>query len=568
MTSASSANSPSTRSIVQYGHWKRDPPIPSFPIHTVPDIKPNSIIVGVCGISDVDDANLSMDGWFVSDFYAFNYLLKGHGKQFWITALNPDEILNRWGNYLHGNSYKERKVVLSKQLINAGQLSKPIITKPTDLKSTFLQISKDCANEARQRKVPLVVFIFSHGEVDHRVLMGKNQNGDDLWVHIDEFRAAIGLAVDFTVISTACFSGGWITHKMLNATASSAAGDDGRLVYSGSWNESKSIGRYCGSIYASTLIQVLSDESSPLLRENQQLHLQGSPGSLQSSSNNAPVAKAFNEFAWTVQETLAQRIDRTWNMHEFHFSAQNDEWETSWTGRTGLPLVQYGERWAKLESKAPDPKYSETLANQNPRIQLNPGSPESMQASLNTSLRETAPGEVFRFRASQIKRLANELLKVCPGIGSDGFNSRFRSPLIKFVNKPDDEITPGDLLQMTCYIAWRNDQLTWADKIVNYLGIPQPDNRPIRSWQRWESPSNALQKDLTLKNKMDITYKKLQESKIFDAPPPGLGPPWTVTHHYLTQALAVAFKKEAEIAERISQIVECKRLYAELYSDG
>jgi hypothetical protein len=67
---------------------------------------------------------------------------------------------------------------------------------------------------------------------------------------------------------------------------------------------------------------------------------------------------------------------------------------------------------------------------------------------------------------------------------------------------------------------------------------------------------------------MDITYKMVQELKTFDAPPPGLGPPWAVTHHYLIQALAVAFKKETEIFECISQIVERKFIYAELYSDS
>src|ERR1700761_8896149 len=136
MASASSANNPSTRSIVEYGHWKNDPPIPSFPIHTVPDIKPESIIVGVCGISDVDDATPKGDGWFVSDFYAFNYLLKDVGKQFWVTALNAHEILDRFGSYLHGNPFEEHKVVLSKKLIGDGKLTKPITTKPTDLKST------------------------------------------------------------------------------------------------------------------------------------------------------------------------------------------------------------------------------------------------------------------------------------------------------------------------------------------------------------------------------------------------------------------------------------------------
>ena len=69
-----------------------------------------------------------------------------------------------------------------------------------------------------------------------------------------------------TPISTACFSGGWSVHPYLKAstTTTTAAGPE---VESESWGASDSIGRYCGSIYATALIQSLSDIHPHLLND-------------------------------------------------------------------------------------------------------------------------------------------------------------------------------------------------------------------------------------------------------------------------------------------------------------
>jgi hypothetical protein len=52
-----------------------------FPASCPPDVQPNTRIVAVCGASDSKGwADPSKDGWFLSDFYLFHYLLHGKGK--------------------------------------------------------------------------------------------------------------------------------------------------------------------------------------------------------------------------------------------------------------------------------------------------------------------------------------------------------------------------------------------------------------------------------------------------------------------------------------------------------
>lgn len=59
---------------------------PTFATRTPPVIRKDTIIVAVAS-PDIDSGSDIKDGWFLSDFYAFNCLLKGLGKsQTWLTA--------------------------------------------------------------------------------------------------------------------------------------------------------------------------------------------------------------------------------------------------------------------------------------------------------------------------------------------------------------------------------------------------------------------------------------------------------------------------------------------------
>lgn len=95
------------QSAIFKGHSSLQDPIPS---HAIPDTPSNAIIIGVCGVSG-ESAHPLEDGWFLSDFCAFNYLLKGVGRrQFWINPTSKSRLLHLIGTdpeyqpgILHGN---------------------------------------------------------------------------------------------------------------------------------------------------------------------------------------------------------------------------------------------------------------------------------------------------------------------------------------------------------------------------------------------------------------------------------------------------------------------------------
>jgi hypothetical protein len=275
-----------------------------FITHTVPDIREDAIILAVCGVPNIDEADPEDDGWLFSDFFAFNYLLRGLGtSQVWMACVRPQDLVTKYGEYLHGNPYSDRKVVLSQDLLNNDELSAVTAITTSDLLDVFLATLKTKCDQARAENYPVVVFIFGHG---HKTTKGVNLGQEDHWLEIDAFRTAIGNDVIVTVISTACFSPGW-----------------------SSWGASGSIRRYCGSIYATALIQSLSDASSPLVKREEEAERVSPTGSLQPNKPDQLQAETYNEFARTIHHTLLTRVDRFGYEHVIHFSAQDDDWEAS-----------------------------------------------------------------------------------------------------------------------------------------------------------------------------------------------------------------------------------------------
>jgi hypothetical protein len=69
-------------------------------------------------------ADPSADGWSFSYFYAFRNLLKdiGAAAQVCIVPEPPRELVQRFTEYLHGNPYYDRKVVLNADLIDRWHL--------------------------------------------------------------------------------------------------------------------------------------------------------------------------------------------------------------------------------------------------------------------------------------------------------------------------------------------------------------------------------------------------------------------------------------------------------------
>jgi len=110
--------------LVKGGHVKSPGQLPStFISSTLPCAYSDTIVLAATH-STIANAGIQNEGWFVSDFYVFNYVLKGRSKeQTWPRAADPNQLVQKYGPYLHGNLYEERKVSLGMRSASCGMMA-------------------------------------------------------------------------------------------------------------------------------------------------------------------------------------------------------------------------------------------------------------------------------------------------------------------------------------------------------------------------------------------------------------------------------------------------------------
>jgi hypothetical protein len=121
--------------------------------------------VAVCGITDIDSSCDPADaGWFLSEFFALNYLLKNScAAQTWVAAHSPEYLVEKYKEYLHGNPYKDRRVVLDKELLQSDQLSKITVVPGDEMVKHFIDILAKENAAAIKHNQALVIIILAHG---------------------------------------------------------------------------------------------------------------------------------------------------------------------------------------------------------------------------------------------------------------------------------------------------------------------------------------------------------------------------------------------------------------------
>lgn len=149
-----------------------------------PSLRCTTIIVAATHPALHNTHATTSDGWFLSDFYAFNNLLEGMGHpgdkdwdvpgQVWLTATVRthlllvhqiitsttytvyDEVGTRWPDQeylLHGNPYQTRRVVLSEPLLNSNEYTPVTIVKTSNMIDKFLNAVQK-PTELAKRELP------------------------------------------------------------------------------------------------------------------------------------------------------------------------------------------------------------------------------------------------------------------------------------------------------------------------------------------------------------------------------------------------------------------------------
>ncbi|KAK1457600.1 hypothetical protein CCUS01_09714 [Colletotrichum cuscutae] len=447
---------------------------PSFVTKTPPNIDCNTVIVAVAS-PDLDAGIQSRDGWFLSDFYAFNYLFKGLGhSQTWLTAADPERLLETHGNYLHGNPYQEQKVVLSSSLLQNGEITPPVVVEPQGMIDRFLNEVERASVEAAKNDRPLLILVFCHGLVDHRFLLDAADDARGL--KANRLREAIADGCRATILTSACYAEGWLVKDLKGNNQHPPSATPGEQ--SESWVLSPSASKLAyGSIFASSVIATLKSKGSPLFaaeddgEENEEK--KASDGkeveTFQPDRPNEIQKGTYRSFRRSVLDACKGKLHRMAYDQGFCFSALDDQWSWPWIKRTGTPLAQFQSRWDSLETV----KFSGDEAQ---RLFGDPDDSNDWAPPSQTSDTEVQKRMGELVYQQRVPPLAKLLLETCTGDWSKGWGNRDRGYLEQLATGvviPREESAYSDADPME-FIRYRLETAAMADRIVSLFQLPVP----------------------------------------------------------------------------------------------
>ncbi|KAI0392527.1 hypothetical protein F5Y17DRAFT_355232 [Xylariaceae sp. FL0594] len=416
--------------------WKSAYPCPHCVTRTFPVIAANTIILGICGVHEADPQE---DGWFLSDFYAFNYLLRGLGShQTWLSATSPRDLLRTYGRYCHGNPYQPRRVVLSDTLLDEGNISMPTVLPRDGMKRGVLETLTRLSDLSHEIEAPLLVLVFGHRQPEDHSLFIESYEGPECNVithalTIEDFRRATTRAKHVSLITTAYFSGGWALTPDLR-----------------SWPESPSSENLYGSIFASSATCFLTDQT----RE----------------TGDMPT---FNKVCRTLRETLDIGLTRFREAHVFQFSACDYNYGGAWSAVSALPFTDFETRWNALETSPP-------------------AEPSVLDQDPPTS---SLFGSTFKSQIRFVKQAVRYHFSTCQGDWEMVISGKHRVVFGAYLrNQCPDEAATRQVLQL---LEWRNGAMELADTFVEALQLSRPaKGQTCAQWDR--RLDNSSTRDQTL----------------------------------------------------------------------
>ncbi|KAL2760219.1 hypothetical protein ACRALDRAFT_1067179 [Sodiomyces alcalophilus JCM 7366] len=512
----------------------------SFISSTPPVVEENTIIIAAASPT-VTAGHPQSDGWFLSDFYAFNYLLKGLGSsQLWLTAADPHELLQADGPstepYLHGNPYQDRKIVLSRDLLERGELTPVTVVQSTGMIDRFVSEVRAASVRAKQQNAPLLLLVFCHGLPNFTLLLDHEE--EERGLIVERLAKTIEPGCRATLYSTACYSGGWVarnltdpSHIPLNAAMRAAADS---LGTSNAWQRSLSIGRYCGPVFASALIETLTSASSPLI--------DGPDGNdagntvtptLQPEKPDAEQTMTYNAFCRSVLDICENRVRRLWPHQGFTFNAQDDKWADSWTGRTGTPLGHFEARWNELES-IPYTGSADDKFNMGPQ----PGNP---------IIDHTTESR----RNNHLETMARLFLQTCPDDWDNGWGPLVHGTLRRFIEGTQVGSGRYDIAALIAF-RWELGQL--ADYMVEQFGLPRPGGQICIMWNRleWRMRTRSIP---GCEERYGRVWEQLQHGGLEPKPTRAQGPPFVRFSYYIAAAVTEANLPEDQTLSVVNDLL-------------
>ncbi|EPE27324.1 hypothetical protein GLAREA_03239 [Glarea lozoyensis ATCC 20868] len=490
-----------------------------FTAQCPPDIQKGTRVIAVCGIPE-SMAAPDRDGWFFSDFFSFYQMLRSRpelSNQLWLSSCSPADLINKHGRYLHGPASGvpgDRRIVMDAKLLPDNEMEAGFrVLKPKDLLERFLATLKSEIGEADKLGVPVLVLIFGHGEEDTSgISIGCEENGH-YKLNKSMLASVLNPKVQTTLLSTSCYSGGWVIHPnlsnhfdtkpALNLTIITAAGNENESL---SWPVSQTAGRQAGgSVFATCLLEAIYTAS-----DNGKLSM------ISEEDCGVNLSDTMAGLTSNIITECEKRFGDLWKDHGFSFAEQDDLWEQAWGKRTGLPLLNYRERWERL------PEASLTKIRKAARyMSSNPG-------------RDNAGGNTLCHARC---------------------NSLLSGKILDF----------QELYELNEALDHRQGQISLAGIYCQLLGIGFPENR--RTWDfndaHWEhahlideskgsvASANMLKRYNTIKG-------WVIRLRLFNKPLPYKGQGYSKPKKYLACRLAETPMSMDVIREKLEGLLQCK----------
>ena len=474
-------------------------------------------------------ASPKSDGWFLSDFYLFYHLFRGLGvSQRWYTAENPEVLVARYGQYAHGEAAIDHRIVLDKNMLADMKAEGKIhVASPKDLLQEFINYFKAECKIASEKEQPILLLIFGHGDPKtYGIAIGGLENPRSAprlrFEHLETLMR--GFNISLTLLTTACYSGGWLVQPSLDISGLSAANE---VTPSYSWKASLGQG-YHGSIWATAVMESLIKMEDPETTQFQ-------PGSTSVDIGRlGPNVKSstFAKLADVVARTLKTEVDAR-DIHQISFAAQDDAWAKEWRDRSGIPLGRFEAQWDMLPRKAPQAVMAQ-------RPSRTGGIQEGAASSLTAESSSSEDNHGFRKTLTRrqgdsiLADLCHQYLNSCPPAPETGDDILPYRAAEHFLNQSGPFTVSGANVQ--AMLSYRLDA---ADLATTFKDLTLTRGQTFSAGQlfNFEAWINTSAKRSKLQAFRGIN-ERLRSADLLDPPTVQQGYPSAKFYHYLAAAYA------------------------------
>lgn len=450
-------------------------------------------------------------------------------------------------------------MVLSQRLLADSKITPVTVVKPKDMVNRFLEEVRHRSEEAVKDDCPLLLMVFCHGLPNYKFLLSANDNRKGLTAVC--LKEAIAHRCRVTLLSTACHSGGWVAtstrdlaHDPLNATMMAAAN---QYTESNAWHITHSPRRRtCGSIFTSSVIDALTSATDPL-----------APGDLQPDSPTEDQVLTYNSFCQSIVDHCRDGVHRLWDQQYFTFSAQDDQWDWTWDGRTGILLHYFRDRWNQLENVS----YSgdlETKTASDPHPSNTEVSPAWLSSQTGgvtrqTRLRHSMTDSMINNRVTMMAQL---FLETCPGDWTRGWGVGLRTMLAQAVERRiEDRDRAHPEIDISAFINYRWELAEMADLLVREYKLPVPNRESCIMWHDAEWTAAECSEIIGYKMRFGRVWDHFIARNFTPDPTQTQGPPFIRFTRYMTASVALAQLSDEETDRLVGKLIEYMDRFKEFY---